>query len=141
MSIFDVIGNILKPVTSLIDEVVTTDEERGQIKNQLYAMQTEVNAKILEYEAKIVEMQSSVLQAEISAKSWMQRNWRPTLMFVIIAILFNNFILYPYMALFTDKVVMLDFPEELWTLMTVGVGGYIAGRSGEKILTNMMQKK
>ena len=27
----------------------------------------------------------------------------------------------------------IDLPEQLWTLLTVGVSGYIVGRSGEKI--------
>jgi hypothetical protein len=28
---------------------------------------------------------------------------------------------------------MIPLPDELWTLLTVGVGGYVVGRSGEKV--------
>jgi hypothetical protein len=35
--------------------------------------------------------------------------------------------------MFTDKAIVLELPDKLWNLMLVGVGGYIAGRTGEKI--------
>jgi len=38
-----------------------------------------------------------------------------------------------WLSLFTSKVAVLELPQRLWDLMVVGVGGYIAGRSGEKI--------
>lgn len=54
-------------------------------------------------------------------------------MLVIICIVANNYILYPYLSIFTDKVRVLDLPDRLWTLMEIGVGGYILGRTAEKI--------
>ena len=56
-------------------------------------------------------------------------------MFMFGFIVFNNFILYPYASLFTDKAVMLDTPQDLWDLIKIGLGGYVVGRSGEKIAT------
>ena len=38
-----------------------------------------------------------------------------------------------HLPLFIDKVAILDLPGGLWALLNVGVGGYAAGRSGEKI--------
>jgi hypothetical protein len=32
--------------------------------------------------------------------------------------------------------VELSIPDPMWNLLTIGVGGYIAGRSGEKIAEN-----
>ena len=49
--------------------------------------------------------------------------------FCFIVIVANNYILYPYLSIFTDRVRVLDLPDRLWTLMEIGVGGYIlAGR-------------
>ncbi|MBI5238441.1 MAG: hypothetical protein HY887_08485 [Deltaproteobacteria bacterium] len=45
----------------------------------------------------------------------------------------NNYILYPYLSIFTDNVRVLDLPDKLWQLMEIGVGGYILGRTAEKI--------
>jgi len=72
-----------------------------------------------------------IILAEASG-NWIQRSWRPLLMMVIVVIIANNFILVPWLSIFTDKVAILDLPAELYTLMTVGVGGYIGGRTVEK---------
>ena len=141
MGIFDFIGSIIKPVADLIDNVSTTDEERLQLKNKLTTIQNEFGAKLLEYQSKLTEAQSNIIVAEAKGQSWLQRNWRPLLMISITAILVNNYILFPYISMFTDKVTMLEFPGGLWTLLTTGVGGYIIGRSGEKIVKNLKQNK
>ena len=54
-------------------------------------------------------------------------------MLVIIAIIANNYIFFPYLSAFgIEQAVMLDLPEQLWGLIKIGVGGYVVGRSGEK---------
>jgi hypothetical protein len=55
------------------------------------------------------------------------------LMLVCILIIFNNYVLVPYLSMWTDKAVILELPKGLWALLNLGVGGYIAGRSAEKI--------
>ena len=54
-------------------------------------------------------------------------------MLTIVAIIANNFVLFPYLSLFTDKVTMLNLPEHLYALLKIGVGGYIVGRSAEQV--------
>jgi len=97
----------------------------------------EIEQKLLEFEAAALQAQASVIMAEANGQSWLQRNWRPILMLSIVAIVVNNYLLFPYLALFGIKAVNLDLPKELFNLMTVGVGGYIVGRSGEKISENL----
>jgi len=140
MGIFDFLSGIIKPVTDLIDNLTTTDEEKLELKNKLKIIQNEFTSKLLEYQAKLAEAQSNIIIAETKGQSWLQRNWRPILMISITAILVNNYILFPYISMFTDKVTMLEFPGGLWTLLTTGVGGYIIGRSGEKIAKNLKGK-
>lgn len=144
IGIFEFIGGIFKPAADLIDNVHTSDEERLELKKQLDEIRAgvqikmiELEHKVLEYETKVLDAQKSVIVAEAQGKSWIQRNWRPTLMMVIIAIVANNYILFPYLSLFTDKVTMLELPKELFNLLSVGVGGYVIGRSGEKIAQSL----
>ena len=140
MEILSFISSIFKPAVDLVDELHTSDEEKGNIRNQLAAIQAGVQDKIidleakrLEYEKQLVDARSEVLTAEIQGKSWLQRNWRPILMMIIIVIIANNYIIFPYVGIWTDKVKMLELPGGLFALLTAGVGGYIVGRSGEKI--------
>jgi hypothetical protein len=62
-------------------------------------------------------------------------------MLTIVAIVANNYIIYPYLSLFTDRAMILELPEKLYNLMTIGVGGYIVGRSAEKSLAIWKEKK
>jgi predicted MFS family arabinose efflux permease len=79
-----------------------------------------------------LEAKKEIIVAEAKG-GWLQKNWRPILMLSIVAIVVNNYIIYPYLSMFTEKVTMLDLPKQLWNLMLIGVGGYVTGRSGEKI--------
>nr|VFJ55662.1 MAG: hypothetical protein BECKDK2373C_GA0170839_104935 [Candidatus Kentron sp. DK] len=56
---------------------------------------------------------------------------------MIVIIIANNYVLFPYLELFTDKAIMLELPEGLFTLLTIGVGGYVVSRSGEKIAQSL----
>ncbi|MBI9078315.1 MAG: hypothetical protein JEY79_01085 [Pseudodesulfovibrio sp.] len=75
--------------------------------------------------------QITVLTTEMSG-NWLQRSWRPILMLVIVTIVANNYLIYPYLSLFWDEAPKLTLPPELWQLMKIGVGGYVIGRSTEK---------
>ncbi len=94
---------------------------------------SELELRYAELDKAITEARSNVIMAETQGQSWLQRNWRPLLMLVIICIVANNYILYPYLSIFTDKVRVLDLPDRLWQLMEIGVGGYILGRTAEKM--------
>ena len=51
-----------------------------------------------------------------------------------VGIVANNYLIYPYLALLGIQATPLELPDKLWNLMTLGVGGYVAGRTGEKII-------
>ena len=69
----------------------------------------------------------------------MHETWRPALMFVLTSILTLNYIILPVVNIITP-IVPPTLPTELWTLLTVTSGGYIVGRSGEKIVTTWKEK-
>lgn len=82
------------------------------------------------------ELQGAVdiIKAEAQGESWLQRNWRPILMLTIVLIIANNYLIKPYItALFGVELPLLELPTRLWDLMTLGVGGYVTGRSLEKV--------
>ncbi len=115
------------------DGLFTSDEERLNAKARIMGVQSDVMAMSLDYESKLNDAKSNIIIAEAQGSSWMQRNWRPTLMLTIVAIVANNYIIYPYLVLFGIPATPLELPDELFTLMQIGVGGYIVGRSAEKI--------
>ena len=133
MSILDKLNPIkalLGVVRGTIDDIHTSGEERDEAHRKLREIEIELDLEVLKVEKAVIESQASVVMAEINGKSWMQRNWRPSLMFVFIAIIFNNFILLPYFP----NIQVLEFPTAFWSLLTVSVGGYIGARTYEKKL-------
>lgn len=121
-----IITAIAPIVGKVIEKYIGSEEEAEKIKQ-------EITLELLGREAELKKLQAELIKAEIQGKSWLQRNWRPLLMINFVVILFNNYILFPYLSVFTDKVRVLEFPSEFWNLLLIGVGGYIAGRTFEKI--------
>lgn len=131
--IFGFVKEIISPVTNMIDNLTTSKEEKLELRNKLVEIENDIAVKIMAHEEKTVNAQKEIIVAEIK-NGWLSRNWRPILMLSITAVVVNNYILYPYLSMFTDKAILLDLPDKLWNLMTIGVGGYVIGRSGEKII-------
>ncbi len=122
-----IIGGLVTKVLDIIDKNVEDKDLATKLKADLTtaAMTQEYNLE---------SKRADVVMTEMKGASWLQQSWRPILMLTIVAIVANNYIIFPYLHLFTDKVTMLQLPSELYTLLTVGVGGYIIGRSGEKMV-------
>ncbi|MHC4230116.1 MAG: 3TM-type holin [Planctomycetota bacterium] len=131
------IMNLFDPAVKLVDELHTSAEEKGQMKAVLFTAQAGIVSNVLEYEAKIMGMQRDIVLAEAQGDSWLQKNWRPLLMISIVAIVVNNHLLFPYLRLFWTSAPVLELPADLWDLMKIGVGGYVLGRSGEKIVKTL----
>jgi len=129
------LDGLIKPVTELVSNIVKrilpaekiSEEERLRIISQ-------IQLELMRADWSTVQKQADVVMSEAEGRSWLQRNWRPILMLTIVAIVANNYLIYPYLSMFTDKAKVLMLPDKLWNLMTIGVGGYIVGRSGEKIM-------
>lgn len=132
-SIFEFLKGLAGPIINLIDELHTSGEEKAAAKAKVLEIQASMMAQAMDAETKFAELQSRIIIAEAQGNSWLQRNWRPLLMTTFTAILFNNYVLVPYVGAFTTAVKVLEFPAGFWGLLTVGVGGYIAGRTFEKI--------
>ena len=128
MPILGLIGALVPKVLDIVDDVVEDTDAANKLK-------AEIQKQLMQNRNAELEAAAKVVLAEVQG-SWLQRNWRPILMLSVIAIIVNNYLLFPYLHLWTDKIVVLELPGGLWGLLTAGVGGYIVGRSGEKIADN-----
>lgn len=131
-----IVGKIVEKIIGVVDQVVEDKDQAAKIKAEI---QTAALAMDHEELQTLVKAQADIVKAEAMGKSWLQRNWRPLLMITVIAIIFNNYVLFPYLSMFTAKAVVLELPTGLWALLTAGVSGYVVGRSGEKIVERYKQ--
>jgi len=131
MNLLSVIGGAIKPVTDLIDSLHTSEEEKIKAKAALMDASKEIELGTLEYAGKLAEHRAKIILSETQG-GWLQRNWRPILMMTAIVIIANNYIFFPYASIWTEKVAVMELPDGLWTLLSLGVTGYVVGRSAEK---------
>lgn len=131
-----ILGVILNPIVSAVEKVVTRVVPDKTLQSQLVA---DITKELLVNQRSELENQTKVVLAEIGGESWLQRNWRPILMLTIVTIVANNYIMFPYITLFGFEAMLLELPDKLWNLMTVGVGGYVVGRSAEKVATSVAE--
>ncbi len=132
------VGTILKPLSDIFDDAHFSGEEKAAAKLAVLNVQVSLAEKALEYEARLVEAQSKVIVAEAQGESWLQRNWRPVTMLTFTFIVAWNFIIAPFgtwlSGIFDWPVTPpLPIPDGMWNLLLAGIGGYVAGRSLEKI--------
>ena len=139
--IWDFITSAIKPITDMVDSLTTSDEERLELKNKLVELQNQMTMKVLEYQQKLNEIQGKVIIAEAQGESWLQRNWRPLMAFAFIFIIVNNYIFVPYFQLFGLPNVSIAIPDGMWDLLKIMIGGYVVGRSGEKIARHLKENK
>lgn len=137
--IADIVTGLAGPVVALIDELHTSDEERLTLKQKFFELQVNLYSKVLEYEGKVVDAQSRVVEAEAKSESWLAANWRPIMMVTFLCLVVNKW---------TGLSVILGFPQifipqeielELWSLMKIGIGGYVGGRTLEKIAPSVAE--
>lgn len=139
MSIFDILGGPVKGlvdgVGGILDSLTTTDEEKLAAKAKLLALQQEFASRALDYERAIAEEQGKTIRAEATGHSWLQRNWRPTLM------LWFAGLVGAYWFGFTPENLSDAVVQKLFAIVQYGVTGYIVGRSAEKIVPQLSRRR
>lgn len=133
IDIKDTIMGLVQPVTSLIDELHTSDEERLTLKQKFFELQVSLYNKVLDYEGKIVDAQAKIVTAEAQGESWLQRNWRPLMMITFMIMVLNRWTGITALLGFPTVMIPESIEMELWGVIKLGIGGYVAGRSIEKI--------
>ena len=134
MNLFGFLGNIFKPVTELVDDIHTSEEEKLKLRNELAKMQFDMQKKLLDHETKLMLRQSDIIKAEASSKNWITSAWRPILMLT-----FATLIVARWFGLTSDSISP-EMELELFTIVKYGIGGYIGARSGEKIVDSIGEK-
>lgn len=101
----------------------------------------ELRLEMMEHEQTAQQVARDVVVAEAKSEHWITSAWRPITMLVFVAIVANNYIIAPYVDMLFDAGLHLDLPKQMWGLLQIGLGGYIGGRSAEKVMKEYKKKK
>jgi hypothetical protein len=130
--LLSVISLLVKgPLSSIIDAYVADVELRRKLKADL-------EASLLDHLSKSEELQQTIVTTEIKSDNWLASSWRPILMLVLMGFLVLVGLVIPTLDWMVGHKIPYqprwnDLPDGFWEFLSVGVGGYIGGRSLEKI--------
>ena len=107
---------IIGLVGKAIDKIFPDPTERAKAKATLLE---------LEQRGELAELQSAtaIIVAEASG-TWMQKSWRPITMLTFLGLV----------VLDSFGVLANPLAPQAWTLLQIGMGGYVMGRSAEKTM-------
>jgi len=123
LALVDQLVRLFTPINRLVDEFHDSEEERAERRAEVTQLQNEALALALALERERLAAQAAIVSAEAGGASWLQRNWRPITMLSFLGLVI------------ADAFGMLAFrlADQAWLLLQIGLGGYVVGRSVEKI--------
>ena len=127
-----IVAPLAKMLFSTIDKAIPDKDLAERLKFQL-------NEQLLKSSTEELKAAASIVEAEAKS-NWFVSSWRPLLMYVLIFILVWNYILGPIIKIVLGSVITFELPGDVWTLLQIGLGGYVVGRPGESIARTLANK-
>lgn len=110
------LSGLVGEITSAVSTLSVSSKEKKQIEANLLAA-------IARQEEALHQNRAAIVTTEAQG-NWLQRSWRPIIMLVFAAIVLAG--------TFLDLPILAD-TSRFWDLLEIGIGGYVIGRSAEKI--------
>ena len=132
LPIIQAIAPLAKILFNTVDKAVADKDLAAKLKADLQTQMLQSHTQELTAAARIIE-------AEAKA-GWFASSWRPLLMYVLIFILIWNYVLGPVILFFFKASITITLPGDVWTLLQIGLGGYVVGRSAESVARTMANK-
>jgi len=132
LPILQAVAPLAKILFNTVDKAVADKDLAAKLKADLQTQMLQSHTQELTAAARVIE-------AEAKA-GWFASSWRPLLMYVLIFILIWNYVLGPVLLFFFKASITIDLPGDVWTLLQIGLGGYVVGRSAESVARTMANK-
>jgi hypothetical protein len=130
VSLLQLINNVFKPASDLIDNLHTSKEEKLEQKRKLLEVQAASMDSLLAYETELLKSRSNIINSEAISSNYLTSSWRPITMLTFLTLAVG------------DALGWLPNPlrDEAWLLLEIGIGGYVVGRSVEKTVKTLKTK-
>jgi hypothetical protein len=112
-------GDVVDSLADGADSLFTSEEERKRAKLAL-------RSRLMDHKEKLASERAQTLRSETSG-AWYQRAWRPLMMLLFGAVIASH-----WFGLAGENVTP-EVQTYLYSIIKLGLGGYVLGRSAEKI--------
>ena len=130
---------MLGAVAPLAKILFNTIEKAVPDKDLQEKLKAQLQTQLLQSHTQELKAAASIIEAEAKA-GWFASSWRPLLMYVLIFILVWNYVIGPVIKIFMGAVITFELPGDVWSLLQIGLGGYVLGRSAESVARTMANK-
>lgn len=89
--------------------------------------EAEVMSQLMKHQAEIEQAAAQIINTEAASKHWLAANWRPITMLTFLGLIVARWFGWAAPDLSQDEYL------KLWSIVELGLGGYVIGRSVEKI--------
>ena len=117
LSFLPIIGDVLDKV--IPDPVAQADAKVKLMELAQKGEFAEMNAR------------ADIIKAEASSESWLAQSWRPIMMLTFGALIVARWLGYAAPGISQEEIL------KLWDIVELGLGGYVIGRSVEKIVPSI----
>jgi hypothetical protein len=125
----EILGILGKVAGSVADRIFPNPEH--ELKR--IELQQALQAAVLERSSEIERAAAEVVKSEAQGQSWLQRTWRPITMLTFVALIVARWLGWSAPNLGEAEVL------KLWDIVEIGLGGYVIGRSAEKVLPGIVE--
>jgi len=89
--------------------------------------EAEAIKQLLDHQAEIESAAAKIIQTEAASSHWLAANWRPLTMLVFVGLVVARWFGWAVPNLAEAEYI------KLWSIVEFGLGGYVVGRSVEKV--------
>lgn len=111
-----------KVVGNLFPDPAEKSKAEAEMMRQLLAAQSELE-----------QAASKIIQTEAASQHWLAANWRPLTMLTFVVLIVARWFGWAAPNLSEAEYI------KLWSIVEFGLGGYVVGRSVEKIAPSIAQ--
>jgi hypothetical protein len=113
-ALFPIVGDVIK---RLFPDPAEAAKAQLELQMELMKRQSELEAAA-----------TSIVKAEAESEHWLTATWRPIMMLTFGALIVARWLGFSAPGLSEAEVI------KLWSIVELGIGGYVIGRSAEKVL-------
>ena len=90
-------------------------------------VEAELSVALMQRAQEIENAAASIVKTEAASEHWLTATWRPIVMLVLTAMIVARWLGYSAPNISEAEAL------KLWSIVEIGLGGYVIGRSAEKI--------
>lgn len=123
---FKLLKVVAKPVLDIIDKAIPDKDLKQKLKH-------EIEETLINNEHEIIEAAADIVRTEAASKHWLAANWRPITMLVFVSLIVAR-----WLGFTAPNMTEAEYIA-VYDIIQLGLGGYIIGRSAEKVAPRILE--